>query len=500
MGKKKSVVLMTLITIVTVVLFALVAFPSFSFTFKGSVKNWNPFAKFYDLEADLGGGYYTHYYPEGVISEIEYNSVLEEKTAIGADEAKEYAESYTRHGDTGLYLSTNEEDGVVTKDKDGKYTVTEAFDEAFKATAEAVAARYAQRGYSSFRVSVVDDYALKVEIPSSDKAAGTVFQYFAFIGEFALNNGTENVLEADEDEGVAMTDYIRSFKTQTMNETAYIEVKLTDEGVSKIKEITGDMVEASATTLSFKVGDNTVLQLTVSETIKPEDKALYITAQDLNSAEVMSIVLNSALEAGDTGITFKAVGNNDIATYAPVYGENVVTFMYITVFAVLVIAIALTIVRCKGFGVAVAYSSLAYFIIVTLCLVLVTEAVFEVSVGTVLMLVLGLILNCWLGMRTYEAIKKEFYLGKTVESSVKVGFKKTILGTVDVCAILFGGALAFLIAAAGAHTLAIQALICFAALAFCSLLWTRAINFLMVSAAKDKNKYFGFVREDEDDE
>ena len=71
MGKKKSVVLMTLLTIVIVVLCAITAFPAFSFPGK-SVKKWNPAVMQYDLGMDLGGGYYAYYYPEGVITENEF--------------------------------------------------------------------------------------------------------------------------------------------------------------------------------------------------------------------------------------------------------------------------------------------------------------------------------------------------------------------------------------------------------------------------------------------
>lgn len=71
---------------------------------------------------------------------------------------------------------------------------------------------------------------------------------------------------------------------------------------------------------------------------------------------------------------------------------------------------------------------------------------------------------------------------------------------IDVYAVLVLASVALLIGAAGLHTLALQALICFVTGAFCNLLWTRFINCMLVSSSKDKYKYFGFVREDDDDE
>ena len=73
-------------------------------------------------------------------------------------------------------------------------------------------------------------------------------------------------------------------------------------------------------------------------------------------------------------------------------------------------------------------------------------------------------------------------------------------GIIDVYAVLVAGALIFLTAVSGVYTLAIQALICFITGAFCNLLWGRLINFLYMNAAKDKYKYFHFVREEDDDD
>ena len=100
----------------------------------------------------------------------------------------------------------------------------------------------------------------------------------------------------------------------------------------------------------------------------------------------------------------------------------------------------------------------------------------------------------------YKGIKHEFDLGKTVESSVKGGYKKTIWGVVDVYAVLLIAAISLLFAGAGVFTMALQAIICIVTGAFCNLLWLRGINYTLLSASKNKFKYFRFVREDDDDE
>ena len=94
MGKKKSVVLITLISIVIAVLCAITLFPSFELPFRvdGTFQTWNPVVKQYDLGSEFGGGYYTYYYPEGVIPASEYDSNYENLATD--DEKAEYADKY----------------------------------------------------------------------------------------------------------------------------------------------------------------------------------------------------------------------------------------------------------------------------------------------------------------------------------------------------------------------------------------------------------------------
>ena len=114
MGKKKSVVLLTLITIVIVVLCAVAVFPSFHLSVfkKDSVKTWNPVVTLYDTDEELNGGYVARYYPAGVISATEYDSncrsISEQESA---EKLQEYKDSYVKHG--GVYLSTARE-GIST--------------------------------------------------------------------------------------------------------------------------------------------------------------------------------------------------------------------------------------------------------------------------------------------------------------------------------------------------------------------------------------------------
>ena len=88
MGKGKSVLL---IVIVTVVLAGLL-FIGFTPSFSVGVQNFRSLLSGVDLGTDLGGGYYTVYYPEGVLSASDY-----------AIEDEETQSEYSQY--KGIYLS-----------------------------------------------------------------------------------------------------------------------------------------------------------------------------------------------------------------------------------------------------------------------------------------------------------------------------------------------------------------------------------------------------------
>ncbi len=489
MGKKKSIVLMVLLTIVIVVLCAITVFPSFAIP--GTAKIWNPAVLQYDLGTDLGEGYYAYYYPEGVIPESEYKNLAEEDQA-----------NYVRHG--GLYLSTNGELNVISGDE-----VTAEFEENFaKATAE-ITARYESKGYSDYCVSVVDDYALKIQLPGYEIANGetSAFQsvsstlnLFKETGDLEIKLG-DSPVELRKDHEV--NEIIKSFSVYTKYETAFLQVKFTSIGEEMIKAYKEgyDAAAESAQKLSIVLGEQT-FEIDPTQHIDTKNVVKYPLAYEssVHNAESMVILCNSVLENGGFDISFREVASSEIRTFQPAYGKNTLTLLFIALAVVVVALIAFAIVKMGGFGVANAYSLVTYLLITALFFAFITEGVFEVSLGTVLVFVMGMVLITVLNLKVYKAIKAEFALGKTVESSVKGGYKKTLWGMVDLYAVLGLGAAALLIGTAGLQALAWQALLCVAAGAFCSLLWTRVVSYMLMSASKNKYGYFRLVREDDDDE
>lgn len=501
MGKKKSVVFMVLLTIVIVALCVLTAIPTFPVP--GTVEKWTPAIWQYDLGSDLGGGYYAYYYPEGVISETEYKNNYAAKLEEGQDQANEYEADYTPW--KGLYLSTDEKDNVYSGNPESP--ASEEFKQAFANAAKEIDERFKSKGYSDYRVAVVDDYSLRIELPASATDSAITLQYLVKTGDITMEKGGETI-DALKKDGAKVSDLIKSVSVATKYKTSYLKIKLTDAGEEMISSIKSELSAAptdsssdtsSLTTLDIKLGEETLLQV-YQDNVMDNDKEIrtfFVDQENKAQVETVKILLESVLENGGFDLSLTA---GEVRNFEPVYGEKTLNLLYIAVLVALVALLVLPIVKMGRFGVVSGYATLSYLIIVGLCYAFITGAAFEVTLGSIFVFLAVLVLVHTLQYRTYNAIKAEFELGKTVESSVKGGYRKTVFGVVDIYAVLLLGALAMLIGAASLHTLALQTIICVVSGAFINLLWARAINFTFLSASKNKYKYFRFVREDDDDE
>ena len=134
MGKGKSVLL---IVIVTVVLAGLL-FIGFTPSFSVGVQNFKSLLSGVDLGTDLGGGYYTVYYPEGVLSASDY-----------AIEDEETQSEYSQY--KGIYLSNEIYDAETQ-------TVDEEFVSEFDNAVAAIRARFDQMGFVNCSVALENDY------------------------------------------------------------------------------------------------------------------------------------------------------------------------------------------------------------------------------------------------------------------------------------------------------------------------------------------------------
>ena len=343
MGKKESTVVKRLLAILMVVLYAIMTLSS-CVTGTESSSSTGADGEDSAVKYELDSGYYTYYYPSGIISETEYNSevaVLKEAIAKGLEGAQEeldeYKASYRRHGS--LYLNKNPNYGIVndSEDKDGN-GVSDEFEKEFDRLAKEIAARYEAKGYPQYRVEILDDFVFRIQIPASEQIGGlsslqnahATFQIFAETGAMTI---LLNDSEVSQLENNALTDIIEKFSLQVQYDTAFIKVTFTDLGKEMIDEFVyeveaAEQAKTSASsyveepTLTFMVGETIHIQLDAQSlengyiNSNYELKVPVAAIEELAYVETRVILLNSALHnAKGFDIEFNPILRSQVYSY-----------------------------------------------------------------------------------------------------------------------------------------------------------------------------------------
>jgi preprotein translocase subunit SecD len=450
------------------------------FNIPGTVDKYLSVVGIIDQDAAIGGGYTVVYYPDGVISAEEY----EQNSAAyaNADEKAKYVDKYLQVGAICL-----EKDSVL----DDNGNVSESFKTAFAADVQALKERFEKRGDVGTRVEVVDEYTIRVTLPSSDSNAGTFLQEFSYTGNvmLAYSDESSELFEAED-----VSTYIKSASSRVSQDTAYVVIKFTKEGKELLYTTTADASDSSST-LYFKVGDTSVISLTVSSQI--DQDTLYISGSyTADTAEAVAILINQSLNGTQTEL---ALTLGDVLTYENGLGANTLMFLYIAYGVLFVAMVAFFLIRYHLLGFAHLYGYLAYMLSMILCLGFISFL--GLGVGTVAAIVLTSVLLCGSNVVVFEQAKKEYALGKTISSSVKTGYQKTFWKIFDLHIAL--ALAAFLTYAIAVSELQIFAFVLGLGTIFsgvCVLLVTRFVWYITMDLNKNKGTFCNFKGEDVDDE
>ena len=366
MGKKKSVVLIVLSTIV---LAALVFISVASFPL-GTPYYFQPLLGLIDLSTDLGGGYYTVYYPEGVISEKEYDALVADyearlETPDTSDDVADPADEYTRHG--GVYLSAD-----ITA-SDG--SVTERFAAEFDTAYRILQERFEQKNLSGHAVKLQDDYTVRVEVPATAEDASTLFDTFAYSGELRF---TDEHFETLMDGNAR---YVKSAEAVQMTEDTYgVAINFTAEGQARFYEVTTELAAAASsdstgsdehnhTMFYLCIGEDRLLYAEISEAMNQPTVYISGSFNEVESAETVAVLINSAL--ADEDVFSIELNAPYVYSLAPTMGENAGLWVAIA-FGVLSLAmIVWSLVRYKGMGLAHVYGFLTFALVYILCISLI---------------------------------------------------------------------------------------------------------------------------------
>ncbi len=494
MSKIKSAII-TAFLLAAIIVLALFATVSCNVPGSNGVKRYNSFISSIRLGSAFTGEAYAILYPEGVISSADYDLVVNDSENKDKDE---YPDKYTGYGS--LY---------VENDKLGENS--EEFANSVAADAKILADRFGGLGYS---VTVEDKYSVKLSVPTnftyaaftgknSDTRSSALsvishsVQYLILDGALSLRDGSDydsskSILPIRDN----VSDYFKSVSFYSMAGQYAVKLTLSDEGFEKLN--TAVTSGESGKSAYFFVGE-TNLNLTVSLGTALTEKTMLYSAEK-SYAEDFSILLKSVADGNLLTNSYNKDGVNNatnIVSLTPVLGEYAAIYLLVAMLLVMTGAIVGSVVKYKKLGLVNAIMVFIY------ALVLVTSAMLleiEITVAGAFMAALGLALMCFANFRVFEAVRAETETGRTIQASVKLGYKKTLFTILDLHAILLVAAL--IVTLIGVGEVAACGFIFFiATISSYVLYWfTRFMWYVISSPVKDKFKFCGYKREVLDDE
>ena len=495
MSKVKSAII-TAILVAAIIVLGLFAVITCDVPGSNGVEKYNGFIGNIRLGSEFTGEAYTMLYPEGVISAADYNLLDEE------DQGK-----YKKCD--GLYIESDK----IANEKDAK-----EFKCSIANDAKILAQRFGKKDRSSFSVSVVDNFAIKVTLPASfsyaayksfeedydSTARSNSLTELSHTVQYLMPSGTLAIKDSTDDDAQSILTYketpnfykyFKSASVYSMGGTNALRIDLTEDGFNKLNSA---LIAGSGSAYLF-IGDVS-LQLTLSMGSALEDKSMMFTTQNVSYAEDLAIAIDSVIHNNVITNSFntdKAGSGTQIVTQTSSFGRYAAVYLGATILLVILAAIVGNIVKYKKLGIVGGLITLVYSLVMVTALLVLD---IEVTMAGAFVLVLGLVLLTFSNIVVFEAVRKEVEAGRTVQAAVKVGYKKTLSTLLDMHIILW--VVSAIVALVCVGELAACGLIFFvASLASYALYWfTRFMWYVLISPAKDKFAFCGFKREAYDDE
>ena len=501
MGKKKSAVLIVLMSVVLAALLFISVTPSF---YVNTTQRFTSLLSIVDLGSDLGGGYSVVYYPEGVITKEEYESLeaaYEEALATETteDDMTDPATEYVAY--KGIYIGQDHlgEDNAVT----------ESFVAEFDSAVRAIEARYEAKGFSDYSVDVQDDYTIVVTVPdvSNQESISDMFAQLAYSASLVFTDQTDpNTTSSNRMLGTS--EYVRGATVVDMGtSTGYgVGIELTAEGRARFAEITGSLAgssdssgssSSSGGTLYIYVGDNQLMAATVSSQL--DQDVVYVSGnfETREEAETIACVINTTLD--ENTVFDLQLDSSRIYSVAPTMGDNAALIAAV-VFGVLSLAmIVYSLIRYKGMGLAHMFGYLAYALGMILCISLIGAV--RINIAGLLAIAVSAAIMCGFNAYAFSNIRSEFATGKTLTAAIKAGYKKSLALTIDAHIVLFVAALVlFLISTGTVYYMALVFMLGTALSAAVTLGVTRFCLYVFLAQPKNKIAFCNLKREETEDE
>ncbi len=520
MGKVKSAIITA---IVCLAVLAMLFFAVVSFNYGSSGKRLNSVLSSISLGSEFTGDAETVIYPEGIITAREYELYIPEGEDADADsdeykEYKEYIDRYQPIENSDLYYDTEEISS----------SGLEEIKTQVQSDVKVIDSRLSEIGYSSYSVSVYNDYGIKIAVATGysyadyanaaylndENSASTklssissVLSVLTLDGELSLRNDQGKSDYDKYDTGVNslvartvdITEYFKGVGTYSSGGTYAIKIKLTSDGKDAFYDITSTIVndEYDSQTIGFYIGGDQLLSLTIEDAM--DEKTFYITVGDEASAYCYAAVLDSVVNGNVIQLEYSSEISDSLTVTAPYSsgGKYAAIAVAVATLLLYIAAFVVLTIRYKKLG-SVAGLSLLIYLLVMIYIVFLLGV--ELTMGGILMFLVGGALLSICNVASFEDVRYFVKHGNVMRNAVKQGYRRHLGAILDVHVVL--ALITLVLALALSGTIASYALVLLlGTIASYALYWfTRLMWYVTSSPQKNKFAFCGFKREVVDDD
>ena len=368
----------------------------------------------------------------------------------------------------------------------GYYVVLEPEDsngatggDVLKRAQDVIRTRLDDKGYTEAVISVQDGNKIRVEIPQVDDD-GSVLEIIGQTGELTFRDGDGKIWLNGED-------HIKSAYVGMDNGEYVVVLNFTAKGQARFTEATSYIYNnLSDKKLYIYLGDSKIQEPTVQGELNQASAQItgYSSYEDAQN-------IATVIDSGKLPIKYKVTESRSISSKL---GDNAISMSAIMGAIGLALICILLLVRYRGMGLAAVYSMIIYVLLYVVFLAIIPSVQLTLPGIAGILLSIGMAVDA--NIVIFERIREEYALNKTVEASIKQGFRHASVTVLDSNITTILAAIVLWIMCPGTiKGFAITLLIGIVLSVFASILVTRWILRLVLPLSSNEEKFLNLSRE-----
>jgi len=340
-------------------------------------------------------------------------------------------------------------------------------------------ARLDDKGYTEAIITVQDGNKLRVEIPQVDDD-GSVLEIIGQTGELTFRDGDGTIWLRGED-------HVKSAYVGMDNGEYVVVLNFTKQGQARFTQATDYIAnKLSDKKLYIYLGDSKIQEPTVNEALT-QASAQITGYQSYEDAQNIASVIDS----GRLPISYTVTESRSISSKL---GEGAVANSVLWGAIGLAVICVLLIVRYRGMGLMAVYSLLIYVLLYIVFLAIIPSVQLTLPGIAGILLSIGMAVDA--NIIIFERIREEYSMNRTVEASIKQGFRHALVTVLDSNITTILAAIVLWIICPGTiKGFAITLLIGIVLSLFASLLVTRWMFRILMPLSSNEEKFLNLSRE-----